>query len=127
MGRFLFGLVVGASLAWVFVSRCRDAYWRDFNARHRYSNPPPPERLRYGWGANQLPPPPPAPGLRREYIYSPTQMTECGGPCWEAQDPHCCDCGALWQDVPIRLDEAITLAEQAPAGGGWDNSEELPY
>jgi hypothetical protein len=108
IGSFVFGVVVGANLAWVFVSGCRDAYWRDFNARHRYSNPPPPGRQRYGWGRNQLEPPPPRPGTRREYIYSPTQMAECGGPCWEAQDPRCCDCGALWRDVPIRLDEGTT-------------------
>jgi hypothetical protein len=59
----------------------------------------------YGWGPGQLSPPPPAPGMRREWLWSPSQMAECGGPCWEAQDPRCCDCGALWRDVPIRLDE----------------------
>jgi hypothetical protein len=63
------------------------------------------DRGRYGWGPRQLNPPPPAPGMRREWIWSPTQMAECGGPCWEAQDPRHCDCGALWRDVPIRMDE----------------------
>ena len=62
----------------------------------------------YGWGAGQLNPPPPAPGMRREYLWCPTSMAECGGPCWEAQDPRCCDCGALWRDVPIRMDEGPT-------------------
>ena len=37
---------------------------------------------------------------RRVCIWSPTQMAECGGPCWEARDPSACDCGALWMDVP---------------------------
>jgi hypothetical protein len=46
--------------------------------------------------------------MRREWIWSPPQMAECGGPCWEAQDPHRCDCGALWRDVPIRMDEGKT-------------------
>lgn len=45
-------------------------------------------------------PAPPAPGMRREYLWSPSQMAECGGPCWEAQDPRCCDCGAMWRDAP---------------------------
>jgi len=62
----------------------------------------------YGWGARQLPPPPAAPGMRREWIWSPPQMAECGGPCWEARDPRYCDCGALWRDVPIRVDEGQT-------------------
>jgi hypothetical protein len=49
---------------------------------------------------------PPAPGMRREWVWSPSQMAECGGPCWEAQDPRCCDCGVLWLDVPqVRMDE----------------------
>ena len=59
----------------------------------------------YGWGPRQLNPPPPAPGMRREWLWSPFQMAECGGPCWEAQDPRRCDCGALWRDVPIRMDD----------------------
>jgi hypothetical protein len=62
----------------------------------------------YGWGPRQLNPPPPAPGMRREWLWSPSQMAECGGPCWEAQDPRRCDCGALWRDVPIRMDEGQT-------------------
>ena len=69
----------------------RDRYWREYNARRRGSNPPAPGRK---------PAPPAAPGMRREYLWSPSQMAECGGPCWEAQDPRCCDCGALWRDVP---------------------------
>jgi hypothetical protein len=44
MGSFLFGFVVGANLAWVFTSLRRDSYWREFNARRRGSNPPPPGR-----------------------------------------------------------------------------------
>jgi hypothetical protein len=115
MGTFLFGLVVGGNLAWVFMSFRRDGGWREFNARRRGSNPPPPGRKpappagpRYGWGPRQLNPPTPAPGMRREWLWSPSQMAECGGTCWEAQDPRCCDCGALWRDVPIRMDEGQT-------------------
>jgi hypothetical protein len=67
--------------------------------------PAPPAVPRYGWGPRQLNPPPPAPGMRREWIWSPSQMAECGGPCWEAQDPRYCVCGALWLDVPLRMDE----------------------
>ena len=63
------------------------------------------ERNLFGWGARQFPPPTPAPGKRREYFWSPSQMAECGGPCWEAQDPRKCTCGALWRDVPIRMGE----------------------
>ena len=44
MGSFLFGFVVGANLAWVFTSLRRGSYWREFNARRRGSNPPPPGR-----------------------------------------------------------------------------------
>jgi hypothetical protein len=44
MDSFLFGFVVGANLAWVFTSLRRDSYWREFNARRRGSNPPPPGR-----------------------------------------------------------------------------------
>ena len=36
---------------------------------------------------------------------------ECGGPCWEAQDPRHCDCGALWRDVPA------TPTKPQPHGG----------
>jgi len=44
MGAFLFGLVVGGNLVWVFMSLRRCCYWREFNARRRGSNPPPPGR-----------------------------------------------------------------------------------
>ena len=60
---------------------------------------------------------PPAPGMRREYIYNPTQMAECGGPCWEAQDPRGCDCGALWRDVPLN---SVTITE-GPVQRGQGN------
>jgi hypothetical protein len=78
-----------------------DVHW--LAAYLRANSTPPPGR-RHGWGPGQ----PPAPGMRREYLWSPSQMDECGGPCWEAQDPRCCDCGALWRDVPIRMDEGQT-------------------
>ena len=94
MGAFLLGLVLGGNLLWAFMSLRRDDYWREFNARRRGSNPPPP-----------------APGMRREYLWSPFQMAECGGPCWEAQDPRRCDCGALWRDVPA------TPTKPQPHGG----------
>ena len=74
----------------------------------------------YGWGPGQLNPPPPAPGMRREYLWSPSQMAECGGPCWEAQDPRCCDCGALWRDVP-----AVPAKPQS-RGGRLIKSREEP-
>ena len=124
MGAFLLGLVLGGNLVWVFMSLRRDGCWREFNARRRGSNPPPPGRkpappdwrrsfthecinpptgepplklrkrepapstepLIYGWGPGQLNPPPPAPGMRREWLWSPSQMAECGGPCWEAHE-----------------------------------------
>jgi hypothetical protein len=44
MGALLFGLVAGSGLAWVFMELRRDGYWREFNARRRGSNPPPPGR-----------------------------------------------------------------------------------
>jgi len=74
----------------------------------------------YGWEPGQLNPPPPAPGMRREWIWSPSQMAECGGPCWEAQDPRCCDCGALWRDVPA------VHAKPQPHGGRLIKSWEEP-
>ena len=77
----------------------------------------------YGWGPGQLNPPPPAPGMRREWIWSPPQMAECGGPCWEAQDPRCCDCGAMWRDVPIRMDEGQT---QRGNGNGGPTTPKPP-
>lgn len=55
----------------------------------------------YGWGPHQLAPPPPAPGMFRCYFWSPSTMAECGGPCYEAQDPSVCTCGQLWSDVPL--------------------------
>jgi len=143
MGTFLLGFVVGGNLVWVFMSITRDRHWREFNARHRGSNLPPPGRkpppdvaaainLRldrdiaiarrkrglpiYGWGPRQLNPLPPAPGMRREWLWSPSQMAECGGPCWEAQDPRCCDCGALWRDVPISFDEGRTQRGNSSGG-----------
>ena len=94
---------------------------RRFN--HENTNPPagaPPLKLRrndstYGWGPRQLPPTPPAPGMRREYLWTSTQMAKCGGPCWETQDPSYCTCGDLWRDVPIRLGEG-----QVQRGGFGD-------
>ena len=106
MGTFLRGFVVGGNLVWVFMSITRDRHWREFNARRRGSNPPPPGRK----------PAPPAPGMRREWLWSPSQMAECGGPCWEAQDPRCCDCGALWRDVPISFDEGRTQRGNSSGG-----------
>jgi hypothetical protein len=35
MGTFLFGLVVGGNLAWVFIELRRNSFWRKFNARRR--------------------------------------------------------------------------------------------
>ena len=81
------------------------------------ANPKPPAGPpSYGWGPRQLNPPPPAPGMRRKWLWSPSQMAECGGPCWEAQDPCRCDCGALWRDVPISFDEGPT--QRGNSNGG---------
>jgi hypothetical protein len=44
MESLLFGLVAGSGLTWVSLSLRRDGYWREFNARRRGSNPPPPGR-----------------------------------------------------------------------------------
>ena len=44
MGDLLFGFVAGSGLTWVFMELRRDSYWREFNARRRGSNPPPPGR-----------------------------------------------------------------------------------
>jgi hypothetical protein len=77
----------------------------------------------YGWGPRQLNPPPPAPGMRREWVWSPSQMAECGGPCWEAQDPRSCDCGALWRDVPLCMDEGQT---QRGNGNGGPTTPKPP-
>lgn len=69
MGAFLFGLVVGAGLAWAFMRR-RNGYWREFNARRRGSNPPPPCRK----------PAPPAgpPDCRRSFTHE--NFNQPGGP-----------------------------------------------
>lgn len=88
----------------------------DHDWRRRGSNPPPPGRK---------PAPPPAPGMRREYIWNAAQMAECGGPCWEAQDPRCCDCGGLWRDVPRK---SVTLTEgpvQRGQGNGGPSTPKL--
>jgi hypothetical protein len=65
---------------------------------------PRPGRYRAGEDSNgncvPMSPSAPAPGMRREYIWNPVQMAECGGPCWHEGDPCWCDCGALWRDVP---------------------------
>jgi hypothetical protein len=44
MGGLLFGLVAGSGLTWVFMELRRNGYWREFSARRRGSNPPPPGR-----------------------------------------------------------------------------------
>ena len=93
MAAFLFGLVLGVNLAWVLTSLRRKGHWSEFNARCRGSKPARSSR-------NPASPAGPPPGMRREYLWSPSQMAECAGPCWEAQDPRCCNCGALWRDVP---------------------------
>ena len=69
MGFFLIGLVAGASLDWLFVRR-RDCYRREFNARRRGSNPPPPDLL----------PMPSAPGAER--IYRGAMWRERGSDVW---------------------------------------------
>lgn len=75
----------------------------------RYSRVPTPNRPGpYSSCARGFAPPPTALGTRREYLYSPSTMAECGGPCFEAWDPRACDCGQLWRDVPIRMDEGST-------------------
>jgi hypothetical protein len=79
------------------VDGAEDWSWADIRNNGAVGVPNPPV---YGWGPRQLPPPTPAPGMRRVYLDQPSQMAECGGPCWEAQDPRYCVCGALWRDVP---------------------------
>jgi hypothetical protein len=59
----------------------------------------------------------------RERHAGSSQVAECGGPCWEAQDPRHCDCGALWRDVPIRLDEGRT---QRGNGNGGPTTPKPP-
>jgi hypothetical protein len=44
MDRLLFGLIAGSGLTWVFMSLRRDGFWREFGARRRGSNSPPPGR-----------------------------------------------------------------------------------
>ena len=38
------------------------------------------------------------PEPQRRYLYSPSQIAECGGPC--QQGPEHCDCGELWVTDP---------------------------
>lgn len=85
----------GFLLAWILRGLIK---WRLRQIGCRSSNPSLPGRK----SAPQVRPS--APGMRREWIWSPSQMAECGGPCWEAQDPRRCNCGALWRDVPIPPD-----------------------
>jgi len=69
-----------------------------------------------------LPPAPPRVRMRRVYLWSHAQMAECGGPCWKNQDPRCCDCGALWRDVP-RAPQAFTEGPiQRGNGAGGPNT-----
>ena len=37
MGSFLFGLVVGSGLTWIFMDLRRNGYWREYDARRRGS------------------------------------------------------------------------------------------
>jgi hypothetical protein len=106
---FAAGMCAAFLAQWLWMSwvtRQRERFYDDLRRRRGSNSPapgnkpaPPAGPPIYGWGARQLPPPPPAPGMGREYLWDPTQMAECGGPCWEAQDPRLCDCGALWRDV----------------------------
>ena len=151
-----FWFLCGSGLIWIATSLRLDGHWREFSARLRGSNPPPParrfnrggicpnpdtslmlrreqllirspeliqEHLRRAWSDPRLGAPPPAPGMRREYLWSPSGMAECGGPCWEAQDPRLCHCGALWRDVPIRWDEGQT---QRGNGNGGPTTPKPP-
>jgi hypothetical protein len=101
---FAWGLALGVTCgAWL--RGTLDALRSMGPPRGKYSLPPDHDWRRSFTHENINPPPPPAPGMRREYICSPSQMAECGGPCWEAQDPRCCDCGGLWRDVPHQTEQ----------------------
>lgn len=51
------------------------------------------------------------PEPQRRYLYSPSQIAECGGPC--QQGPEYCDCGELWVTEPElkgpTRDEAVAI------------------
>jgi hypothetical protein len=118
---FAWGMVIGVTFG-SWLRGTLDALCR--TGLPRGSNPPSP-------GRKPAPPPgppsagncerpqvaPPAPGMRRKYLWIPSQMAECGGPCWEARDPRCCDCGALWRDVPCK---SVALTE-GPVQRGHGN------
>ena len=60
----------------------------------------------------------PAPGTQRVYYDMPSIIAECGGPCTFG-GPEFCDCGQLWRDVPVRLDEGpIQPGPQPPSSAG---------
>ena len=79
----------------------------------------------YSSSARGFPPPPPPPRTRREYIYSPATMAECGGPCWEAMDPRACDCGALWRDS-VLWDEGRIQRGHGHGGATTPKPEIIP-
>lgn len=107
-GGFLAGWILGRSLC----PRLR-----------RGSNPPPPGRKP---PAPASPPRPTMPfvGHHRWFINNPVQIAECGGPC--SAGPSHCDCGALWVDVPIRLDEGTVQRGNGSGGPTTPKPRAIP-
>jgi len=96
--------VIDPRLAWFAIGAICSALvfgwpWRPRFSRFSCRMGPP--RGSYG-NCVPMPPSTPAVGYRREYLYTPSTVAECGGPC-EA-GPEYCHCGQLWRDVPLRLD-----------------------
>ena len=94
MAGYALGFVMGATSGprFAFYSKC---------LRRRRMGPP-----KGSYGPRQ-----PAPGMCRVYYDMPSTIAECGGPCTFG-GPELCDCGALWRDVPTRLD----VPKPQPAG-----------
>ena len=72
------------------------------------------------------------PELQRRYLYSPSQIAECGGPC--QQGPEHCDCGELWitepesptdeeimELMPQQMRDDLAAAARALSGFDFDN------
>lgn len=104
----------GVLIGWI----CQARLLHMVPPRGRYGGRFDPGRIQRGNGHGEPTTPKQALGTRRQYIYNPVTMAECGGPCFEAQDPRSCDCGALWRDVPARW-PTIYVEDFPP--GYWDD------
>jgi hypothetical protein len=122
--------MIPAPVSWFAVGAVFGAVLCGWPWHPRFSRYSRSSRYRAGEDSNgncvPMPPGTPAPAMRREYIWNPVQMAECGGPCWRAQDPCFCDCGALWRDVPSKPVAFTDGFVQRGQGNGGLSTEKPP-